>query len=322
MRPEFPPEPCCGRRVSKQVRSAVCCTASTEAELDRSGRVLVQPDCSLPNHPDIFVIGDMAACRDSNGHRLPGLAPVAMQQGAYVGRLIGKRLRRRSIPALPLRGQRNPCHHRSKSCGGELPQSPVRRFPVAWLAWLFVHLLYLVGFQNRVLVAIQWAFHYFTYNRKARLIFVANPTRSAIAYGSACLAQRTEGDESPAFMRVSVTRSSRMVRNLVVYTRRQICVPLKLGTSAGRLSMRCEELRLKICPIAGSSQAGQEGLPPRRPGAVFLPPIRLQSGAHQTQLLGAGGGKAAHHRASRSRWPKASRVRIFNCSGAASERSS
>jgi hypothetical protein len=123
----------------------------------------------LPKHPEIFVIGDMAACDDSNGHRLLGLAPVAMQQGAYIGRLIGKRLageayqRFRYVDkgTLATIGRNQAvASFRNLRFGGF----------VAWVAWLFVHLLYLAGFQNRVLVAIQWAFHYFTYNRKARLI--------------------------------------------------------------------------------------------------------------------------------------------------------
>jgi NADH dehydrogenase len=168
---------------------------TTGVKLDKSGKIIVEPDCSIPNHPEIFVIGDMAAYRDSHGHALPGLAPVAMQQGAYVGRLIGRRLRRAA------------CDHfryidkgTLATIGRNCAVADFRglRFDgfLAWIAWLFVHLLYLVGFQNRVLVAIQWAFHYVTYNRKARLILVGGPTGSAIAYGSACLTQRTEGDES------------------------------------------------------------------------------------------------------------------------------
>ena len=124
------------------------------------------------------VIGDMAAHRDLNGNQLPGLAPVAMQQGAYVGRLIGRHLRGET-------GQ--PFHYVDKGTLATIGRNrAVARFRklrfsgfVAWIVWLFVHLLYLVGFQNRVLVVIQWAFHYFTYNRKARLIVATGPTISA-----------------------------------------------------------------------------------------------------------------------------------------------
>ncbi len=148
------------------------------AELDRSGRVLVRPDCSLPNHSEVFVIGDMAAYRDSNGNHLAGLAPVAMQQGAYVGHLLGKRLRGKTA---------QPFHYVDKGALATIGRNRAVasfgkvRFSgfVAWIIWLFVHLLYLVGFQNRLLVLIQWGFHYFTHNRKARLIVPAGPPVSA-----------------------------------------------------------------------------------------------------------------------------------------------
>jgi NADH dehydrogenase len=148
------------------------------AELDRSGRVLVRPDCSLPDYSEIFVIGDMAAYRDSNGNQLPGLAPVAMQQGAYVGNLVGKRLRGVTV---------RPFHYVDKGTLATIGRNRAvasfgkLRFSgfAAWIVWLFVHLLYLVGFQNRVLVLIQWGFHYFTYSRKARLIVPAGQLVSA-----------------------------------------------------------------------------------------------------------------------------------------------
>ncbi|MCE5308055.1 MAG: NAD(P)/FAD-dependent oxidoreductase [Acidobacteriales bacterium] len=153
-------------------------------QLDKSGKVLVQPDCSIASHPEIFVIGDLAAWRDPNGHQLPGLAPVAMQQGAYVGHLIGKRLRGETS---------SPFHYVDKgnlaTIGRNRAVGSFRgiRFSGfwAWLTWLFVHLLYLVGFQNRLLVSIQWAFHYFTYNRRARLISPSKPVPPAADGGHA-----------------------------------------------------------------------------------------------------------------------------------------
>lgn len=144
-----------------------------EAKLDRSGKVLVQPDCSIPGHPEIFVIGDMAAWLDTDGLQLQSLAPVAMQQGNYVGRLIARRLRGKAGKPFSyvdkgilatIGRNRAVAYFRNLRLHGFL----------AWIVWLFVHLLYLVGFQNRVLVSIQWAFHYFTYNRKARLIIAGN----------------------------------------------------------------------------------------------------------------------------------------------------
>ncbi|MCC7175874.1 MAG: NAD(P)/FAD-dependent oxidoreductase [Bryobacterales bacterium] len=148
------------------------------AELARGGRVVVAPDCSLPGRREIFVIGDMAACRDAGGNQLPGLAPVAMQQGHHVGRLIAGRLRGEAggpfryvdKGTLATIGR-----NRAVAVLGKLRLSGF----AAWITWLFVHLLYLVGFQNRVLVLIQWGFHYVTYNRKARLIVAAGSTAAA-----------------------------------------------------------------------------------------------------------------------------------------------
>lgn len=139
------------------------------AVLDRGGRVAVSPDCTVPGHPEIFVIGDMARLDGADGRPLPGLAPVAMQQGDYVGRTIRARLAGRSCEPFRYIDKGSLAtigRNRAVADFGRLRFSGF----LAWLVWLFVHLLYLVGFQNRVLVATQWAFHYFTYNRKARLI--------------------------------------------------------------------------------------------------------------------------------------------------------
>jgi NADH dehydrogenase len=139
------------------------------AKLDRTGRVLVNPDCSVPGQPDIFVIGDLARFEE-RGQPLHGVAPVAMQEGRYVGKLIEKRLRGEQ--------QVTPFHYFDK---GELAvigrASAVANLPrlhlsglLAWLIWLFVHLMYMVEFSNRVLVFVQWGFLYLTFNRGARLI--------------------------------------------------------------------------------------------------------------------------------------------------------
>lgn len=139
------------------------------AELDRAGRVRVSPDCSLPTHPEIFVIGDMASYPDGKGGTLPALAPVAMQQGRYVARVIADRLAGRASPPFRYRDKGVLAtigrHHAVAQFGRTR-----FRGVLAWLLWLFVHLIYLIGFQNRILVLIQWAFHYFSYNRGARII--------------------------------------------------------------------------------------------------------------------------------------------------------
>lgn len=143
--------------------------ASAGTPLDRAGRVLVQPDLTVPNHPEIFVLGDMAALTQ-DGKPVPGVAPAAMQMGRYAAQAIAARVRGASKPA-PFR------YHDKGSLAVIGRASAVADFGkvrfggyLAWLAWLFIHLLYIVGFQNRVLVFIQWAFHYFTFNRGARLI--------------------------------------------------------------------------------------------------------------------------------------------------------
>ena len=144
------------------------------AQLDPAGRVIVEANLSVSGHPEIFVLGDLAHYRHQLGKPLPGVAPVAIQQGRYVARLIAERLRgRNSVPF----------HYVNKgslaTIGRSLAIADFGRLRFnglpAWLTWLFVHLLYLVGFQNRVLVLIQWGFHYFTFKRSARLITGESP---------------------------------------------------------------------------------------------------------------------------------------------------
>lgn len=138
------------------------------AELDRTGRVRVSSDCSVPGHPEIFVIGDLAYL-EQDGKPLPGVAQVAMQGGGYVARLIQKRLKGETIP---------PFRYFDKGSlaviGRAAAVAQIGRLHLsglfAWLVWLFVHLMYLVEFSNRVLVFIQWGFLYLTFNRGARLI--------------------------------------------------------------------------------------------------------------------------------------------------------
>ncbi len=135
-----------------------------------SGRVIVEPDCSLAGRDDVFVIGDLASYRHGTGRPLPGLAAVAMQQGRYVARVLGRRLRGKPAPP-PFRylDKGNMATIGRKKAVAEIAGL---RFSglFAWLTWLFVHLMYLAEFQNRVLVLVQWGWNYFTRNRSARLI--------------------------------------------------------------------------------------------------------------------------------------------------------
>jgi NADH dehydrogenase len=142
---------------------------STGAELDRAGRVIVEPDLSLPNHANIFVLGDMANYSHQDGKPLPGVAPVAIQQGRFVAKLIVSRLRGKRLPTFHYRDRGNLATIGRKAAVADFGKL---RFSgaLAWLLWLVVHLMNLVSFRNRVLVFIQWGWNYFTFDRSARLI--------------------------------------------------------------------------------------------------------------------------------------------------------
>ena len=158
---------------------------ATGAELDRAGRVIVEPDLSVPGHAEIFVIGDLAHCRNPQGHPLPGVAPVAMQQGQYVAQLIQQRLQEgQSLPPFRYRDRGNMAivgRAQAVADFGWLQFSGL----FAWLAWLFIHLINLVEFENRLLVSIQWAWTYFTRKRSARLITGEHEHSSS--FNQACL---------------------------------------------------------------------------------------------------------------------------------------
>ena len=148
-----------------------------QVPVDRAGRVLVQPDLSIPGHPEVFVIGDLAALNDKSGKLLPGVAPVAILEGRYVAKLIRKEIEHGKI-STGRPEQREPFHYWDKgslatigraAAVAEFGKIHISGF-LAWLAWLFIHILFLIGFRNRVLVFIQWAWSYFTYERGARLI--------------------------------------------------------------------------------------------------------------------------------------------------------
>jgi NADH dehydrogenase len=148
----------------------------TKAETDRGGRVKVKPDLTIPNYPDIYVIGDLASATDRKGKPLPGLAQVAMQGGAYAGKAILRKVRRQSD--LP------PFHYFDKGSLAVIGRAAAVADVfgahlsglVAWLVWAFVHLMYLVNFESRVLVFVQWAIQNVTFSRGARLITGAAST--------------------------------------------------------------------------------------------------------------------------------------------------
>ena len=137
--------------------------------LDRAGRVLVNPDLTVPGHPEVLVIGDLAALNDEAGKPLPGLAPVAIQEGEYAARVI----------LAALSGQpRGPFRYRDKGTMATIGRNAAvvdlgkLRFSgyPAWVMWCFIHILWLIGFRNRFLVMIEWAWAYLRFERSARLI--------------------------------------------------------------------------------------------------------------------------------------------------------
>jgi NADH:quinone reductase (non-electrogenic) len=142
----------------------------TKAETDRSGRIKVQPDLTIPNYSDIFVVGDLAAASAKDGKPLPGVAQVAIQEGSYAAKTIRARLNGKK--------DQPPFHYFDKGDMAVIGRAAAvaNVFGLhfwglpAWLIWLFIHLLYIVEFQDRVLVFIQWGFEYLTFNRGARLI--------------------------------------------------------------------------------------------------------------------------------------------------------
>jgi NADH:ubiquinone reductase (H+-translocating) len=137
--------------------------------VDRAGRVLVRPDLSIPGHAEVFAIGDLAALNDESGKLLPGVAQVAIQQGNWAAEMIARDLENQP---------RRDFHYHDKgslaTIGRAAAVAQFGKFEIsgyfAWLAWLFIHILFLIGFRNRLLVMTQWAFSYFTYERGARLI--------------------------------------------------------------------------------------------------------------------------------------------------------
>ena len=138
------------------------------ASLDKQGRVVVAPDLTVPGHPEIFVVGDLAHA-EQDGALLPGVAPVAMQEGRYVADAIGERLRGKTP---------KPFHYFDKGTlaviGRRAGVADLGKLHfhgvIAWLLWLFVHLMYLVQFRNRLIVFIRWGFQYLSFDRGARLI--------------------------------------------------------------------------------------------------------------------------------------------------------
>jgi NADH dehydrogenase len=146
----------------------------TGVELDRAGRVPVLPDLSIPDHPNAFVIGDAATVEEEDGGEVPGLAPAAIQMGRHVARLIGSELEDEARSP----DERPPFSYTDRGMMATIGRSraiasagPIKASGLfAWLFWLFVHLMTLVSFRNRLVVFVQWLWQYVTYQRGARII--------------------------------------------------------------------------------------------------------------------------------------------------------
>ena len=138
------------------------------AETDKVGRILVEPDLTLPGHPEVFAIGDMVQIRGAD--LLPGVAPVAMQMGRYVAKALRFRLRSKELGPFKYKDKGNLATiGRARAVADLPPRIRVGGF-VAWALWLGIHLFYLIGFQNRLLVLLRWAFSFLTHGRGTRLI--------------------------------------------------------------------------------------------------------------------------------------------------------
>ena len=143
---------------------------ATGAKLDRGNRVLVEKDLTVPGHPNIFVIGDMSSANGTDGKPLPGVAPVAMQQGKYVAKVIHRREKGWSAPeGFRYWDKGSMATIGRASAVVDLYWLQFSGF-LAWLTWLFIHLMFLVQFQNRIMVFMQWGWNFLTRNRAARLI--------------------------------------------------------------------------------------------------------------------------------------------------------
>ncbi len=137
--------------------------------VDHAGRVFVEPDLSIPGYREVFVIGDLASMKDEHGNPLPGVAPVAMQQGKSVARQIAADLAGRPREKFRYLDKGSLATIGRAAAIAQFGKLHLSGF-IAWLSWLFIHIMFLIGFRNRILVMIQWAWSYLTYERGARLI--------------------------------------------------------------------------------------------------------------------------------------------------------
>jgi NADH dehydrogenase len=152
-------------------------TRKLGVDLDQAGRIKVNPDLSLPGHPEVFAIGDLALVLDQTGKPVPGVSPAAMQMGRHTARLIQRELE------VGAGSSRAPFRYFDKgtmaTIGRSAAVAKIGKLEFsgffAWLSWLFIHLLFLIGFRNKAAVLLQWSYSYFAYKRGARIITRTQP---------------------------------------------------------------------------------------------------------------------------------------------------
>ena len=171
---------------------------SLQAPLDRAGRVLVEPDLSVPGRPEVFVVGDLAVAKRPDGQPVPGMAPAALQMGRHAATVIRAQLKEEPRPAFRYRDKGELATIGRARAVARLGRRMFGGY-FAWLLWAVVHVFFLIGFRNRLLVTLQWIWAYLTYQRGARLITerIDEPLRSPSDTGPAALSHAREG-EGPA----------------------------------------------------------------------------------------------------------------------------
>ncbi|NEQ46240.1 MAG: NAD(P)/FAD-dependent oxidoreductase [Leptolyngbya sp. SIOISBB] len=153
----------------------------TGAPSDRAGRIMVEPDFSVPNHPNIFVIGDLAHYAHQGDSPLPGVAPVAMQGGQYVARVIRDRLKEKTTPSFSYKDSGSLAIIGRNSAVVDLNWTKLTGYP-AWVVWALVHVMFLIEFDNKMIVMTQWMWNFFTRNQGARLITGRDQIKSNQAF--------------------------------------------------------------------------------------------------------------------------------------------
>jgi len=172
---------CAGNIIWAAGVSATPLTRKLGVKLDKAGRVKANPDLSLPGHPEVFAIGDMALVLQESGQPVPGVSPAAMQMGRHVAKIIEREINSHDQPlsraAFKYRDKGTMATIGRSAAVAWLGRFKCSGFP-AWLAWLFIHLIFLIGFRNRLAVLFQWTWSYFSFNRSARIITYAPPDSS------------------------------------------------------------------------------------------------------------------------------------------------